>query len=167
MAIETPATPSASAAQDRSALVLRLIALFKLTSAALLLLVGIGALRLLNRDIAAQASVWIAQLHIDPRRAWIHGVIVRLTGIDRRTLETISAGTFLYAALLLTEGIGLWLRKRWAEYFTVVVTGSFLPLELYEIVARPSLTKLVILLVNAAIVVYLIVQLLRPRHEPA
>jgi uncharacterized membrane protein (DUF2068 family) len=70
---------------------------------------------------------------------------------------------FVYAALLLTEGVGLLFRARWAEYFTVVITASFVPLELYEIARHLTLARVTVLAVNVAIVWYLIVRL---RREP-
>jgi uncharacterized membrane protein (DUF2068 family) len=64
-------------------------------------------------------------------------------------------GTFLYAGLFATEGIGLLLRKRWAEYFTIVTTSGLIPLEIYEIALHFTVTKLVVVFVNALIVWYL------------
>ncbi|HET7296266.1 MAG TPA: DUF2127 domain-containing protein, partial [Gemmatimonadales bacterium] len=78
-----------------------------------------------------------------------------------RRLKEISAGTFFYAALLLTEGTGLLLARRWAEYFTVIVTGSFIPLEVYELAKRITLTRLSVIGINVAIVWYLVVRLRR------
>jgi uncharacterized membrane protein (DUF2068 family) len=66
--------------------------------------------------------------------------------------------------LLLTEGVGLWLKKRWAEYFTIIVTCSLIPLELYEIEKRVTFTRIAVLLVNMAIVWYLFAQL-RKGHK--
>jgi uncharacterized membrane protein (DUF2068 family) len=73
-------------------------------------------------------------------------------------LRELSAGTFFYAALLGIEGIGLLLRKRWAEYFTIITTGALLPLEGYELARHVTMVKVIVLLVNAAIVWYLVVQ---------
>jgi uncharacterized membrane protein (DUF2068 family) len=73
-------------------------------------------------------------------------------------LRAASVGTFIYSALLLTEGIGLVLRKRWAEYFTIITTAGLIPLEIYEIVHHLTIAKIVVFAVNAAIVVYLIVR---------
>src|SRR6202011_1333959 len=95
----------------------------------------------------------------DPDNRFIHAVLMKLLAGDNPKLKKISAGTFFYAALLLTEGIGLLLRKRWAEYFTIITTASLLPLEIYEIVHRVSIAKILVLAVNAAIVWYLAVQL--------
>jgi uncharacterized membrane protein (DUF2068 family) len=84
--------------------------------------------------------------------------------LDDHKLRAISAGVFCYAALLLTEGTGLLLRYHWAEYFTVIVTGSFLPLELYELVKRLTITRMVVVALNAAIVWYLIRRLASQRR---
>ena len=77
-------------------------------------------------------------------------------GIEPKQLKEISAGTFFYSSLLLTEGIGLLLRKRGAEYFTVISTGVFIPLEVYEIFHRFTWVKVWVLIVNVAIVWYLV-----------
>jgi uncharacterized membrane protein (DUF2068 family) len=64
----------------------------------------------------------------------------------------------------LTEGVGLALRKRWAEYLTIVSTASLLPLEVYEIAKRPDAARIVVLLANIAIVAYLVIEVRRTRH---
>jgi len=84
--------------------------------------------------------------------------------MNDRKLEELSIGSFFYSALLLTEGVGLWLKKRWAEYFTIITTCSLIPLELYEIEKRVTVTRIVLLAVNVAIVSYLFIQL-RKRHK--
>ena len=89
--------------------------------------------------------------------------MAKVLALDARQLRAIGAGTLVYAALLLTEGIGLLLRRRWAEYFTVIVTGSFIPIEVYELTRRLTGTRLALLGVNVAVVWYLIVVLRRPR----
>ena len=116
---------------------------------------GIGALSLLHEDAAAQVTEWIARLGVDPQNHFIHKLISRLWNVDDKKLEAISAGTFFYAALMLTEGLGLALRKRWAEYFTLVVTSSFVPLEVYELSRHFSAMKIFVIVGNLAIIVYL------------
>jgi len=138
---------------------LRIIAVFKLTKGLLLVAVGIGAVKLLHKDVSELATNWITAIRVDPDNRLIHGLITKLGVMNDRKLEELSIGSFFYAALLLTEGIGLWLKKRWAEYFTIIVTCSLIPLEIYEISKRVTVTRIVILLINAAIVWYLFVQL--------
>ncbi len=75
----------------------------------------------------------------------------------------LSVGAFVYAGLFLTEGVGLLMRKRWGEIVTIVITGSFLPFEIYELIVKEfSVVKLLLLIANAAVLVYLIWHL---RHE--
>ena len=137
-------------------LALRLIAAFKLLKGIVLVAVGIGALRLLHRDVAEVVGRWVAELRMDPQSRFIHALLLRAGAIDDHMLRRIGAGTFFYAALLLTEGIGLWLEKRWAEYLTVILTGSFLPLEIYELARRVNATRATIFAINVLIVIYLI-----------
>ena len=134
---------------------IRIIALFKLVKAVLLIIVGIGVLKLLHRDVAQVIEHWINLLQVDPGNRYIQNILRQLWFVDDRKLKEISAGTFCYAALFLIEGTGLFLGKRWAEYFTIAVTASFLPFEIYEMVHEPSVVKAAVIITNIAIVVYL------------
>jgi uncharacterized membrane protein (DUF2068 family) len=144
--------------QRRSDAALRTIAGFKLLKGLLLLAVAIGALTMLNEDVARRAEQWIAALRVDPHNHFIHALLMKLTRLDNHKLEAISAGTFIYSALLLTEGVGLFLRKRWAEYLTIFVTALLVPLEIYELSKELSLTRIAVLVINVAVVVYLVVR---------
>lgn len=146
-------------AQSKNSGAIRLIAIFKLLSGVLLLVVALGALRLLRGDIADVVRYWLEELRVDPHNHFIDTLLTRATGVDRRTLVEVGAGSFLYATLLLTEGVGLLLRKRWAEYLTVIATGLFIPLEIYEVFKSASVGKGVVLALNIAIVGYLAMRL--------
>ena len=104
-----------------------------------------------------------ALLQIDPDNRYIHGLHSKIVSASPKQLRAASAGTFIYAALLLTEGVGLLLRKLWAEYFTIITTAGLIPLEIYELVKHQSVAKTVILIVNAAIVLYLVMRIRRSR----
>ena len=132
-----------------------LIGAFKIVKGLLLVATGIGALRLLHKDVAQVIAHWIEVLRVDPDNRYIHALLTRALNISDRTLKEISAGTLTYAALFLTEGGGLLFRKRWAEYFTIIVTTSLLPIELYELIRHPTVAKTVVIFVNLAIVAYL------------
>ena len=132
-----------------------LIGAFKIVKGLLLVATGIGALRLLHKDVAQVIAHWIEVLRVDPDNRYIHALLTRALNISDRTLKEISAGTLTYSALFLTEGGGLLFRKRWAEYFTIIVTTSLLPIELYELIRHPTVAKTVVMFVNLAIVAYL------------
>jgi uncharacterized membrane protein (DUF2068 family) len=136
-----------------------LIGLFKLAKALLLIVVGIGAIKLLHKDVADTITHWVDVLRVDPDNRFIHQMAAKAFGVTPAQLKAVSAGTFFYASLLLTEGIGLLLRKHWAEYFTVITTGALIPLEVYELVKHLTAPKVAVLAINIAIVWYLIVRL--------
>jgi uncharacterized membrane protein (DUF2068 family) len=142
---------------------LLLIAAFKLLKGLALLALGIGALNLLHKNVAAEVARWIDLLRIDPQNQYIQKLLAKIGRIDARKLKELSIGTFLYSAVFLTEGVGLALQKRWAEYVTILTTASLLPLEVYEIVKRFSVAKTVVLLINIAVVVYLVYEVRRTR----
>jgi uncharacterized membrane protein (DUF2068 family) len=142
-----------------------LIALLKLLKGASLVVVAIGALHYLHHDMEDTVTNWINVLRVDPDNRYLHHVIEKLMAVDDHQLRAISAGSFFYAALLLTEGIGLMLEKHWAEYFTIIVTSSFLPLEVYEIFHHFHWGKVALLIVNLAIVAYLVWVVKRDRRQ--
>jgi uncharacterized membrane protein (DUF2068 family) len=145
----------------RDGMGLRIIAVFKLLKAILLVAVGIGAINLLHKNVSEIATNWIAEIRVDPDNRLVHRLIAKLGLMNDRRLEELSIGSFFYAALFLIEGIGLWLRKRWAEYLTIIITCSLIPLELYEIARQVTIIRIAMLLVNLVIVWYLFVQLRR------
>jgi uncharacterized membrane protein (DUF2068 family) len=139
------------------------IAVFKLVKGVLLVAVGIGALKLLHKDVAQTVLRWVDVLRVDPNNRFIHGVLSRAFSISPKQLKATSIRTFIYAGLLLTEGTGLLLRKRWAEYFTIITTGGLVPLELYELSRHITAAKIGVLIVNVAIVGYLVASVRKTR----
>ncbi len=144
----------------------QIIGAFKLASAVLLFAAGVGIFRLIDKDLGKTLEHYILMLRLDPENRLLHTLISRISGIDRHQLQLIGVGTFLYALLHVIEGTGLLLRRRWAGYVTVVLTGSLLPVEIYEIIHRTTVLKISVLTVNVAIVIYLIAKLREEAKEP-
>src|SRR5437660_12001256 len=140
---------------------LRLIAAFKLLKGLALLALGIGALKLLHQDVEAIVEHWINVFQVDPHSHYLQLFLEKLSILDDRRLKELSVATFIYSAVFLTEGTGLALGQRWAEYLTIVTTASLLPLEVYELAKRASIGKVLALVINIAVVVYLVLQLRR------
>src|SRR6267154_4634614 len=140
---------------------LRLIAAFKLLKGLALLALGIGVLKLVHKDVEAIVVHWINIFQVDPHSHYMQLLLAKLSILDDRRLKELSAGTFIYSVLFLMEGTGLALGKRWAEYLTIVSTASLLPLELYELAKHASIGKGLPLVINFAVVVYLIFELRR------
>ncbi|WP_169944995.1 DUF2127 domain-containing protein [Microbispora sp. H11081] len=148
----------------RDAAVLRLIAVFRWTKAVLVLAGAYGVWRFRTGHDAVRRAF---EQDLPLARPLAHqfgwnldqsGVVHTLrTALAARTttLTWIFLALLALAALMLTEGIGLWLLKRWGEYFSVIVTSAFIPVEIYEITERASAFRIGLLLVNIAAVLYI------------
>ena len=140
-----------------------LIGVAKVFKAALMIALGIGAVRLLQGGIGEEVERWTRRLNVDAWNPWFQAFPAKLESVSPHKMSLLCAGAFVYGGLFLTEGTGLLLRKRWGEWVTIFITGSFLPFEVYELVAKEfSVFKLLLLIGNAAVVIYLI---WRVRHE--
>ena len=142
--------------KQRSHKGLFVIALFKLLKGGLLLAVAIGALKLLHKDVELAAEHLIQYLHFDLENHYVHNLLGRLDLVDDHILKRVSVITFGYAALMLTEGVGLLMAKRWAEWLTVAATASFLPWEIYELAQHVNAARIAVLVVNLVILAYLV-----------
>jgi uncharacterized membrane protein (DUF2068 family) len=145
----------------------RFIGLLKLASAAVLGSTGVALVRLVRGHDSVLAALLhtAARLHLDPENRLIHAALVELAGMSHTRLELLAAGAFVYAFLHTVEGVGLALGYRWAEYVTVIVTGSLLPLEVFEIARRPDFLRLGIFAANLAILIYLVRQVRKGPEE--
>lgn len=135
---------------------LLLIGLFKLGKAILFLGIGIGAIHLLHKDLGDEVMRLATALKFDPESRVVTVLLDKVDLLDAHRLKQISAATFAYSALALTEGVGLLLEKVWAEYLTTILTISFLPWELFELVRRPSWVRVALLAINLAVLAYLV-----------
>src|ERR1700742_4484465 len=141
------------ASRDRGLL---LIGLFKLGKAILFFAIGMGAIHLLHKDLQDEVMRLALKFRFDPESRFVSLLLNKVDLIDAHRLRQISVATFGYSALALTEGIGLLLEKVWAEYLTLILTISFLPWELYELVRRPDWFRLSLLFINLAVLAYLV-----------
>jgi uncharacterized membrane protein (DUF2068 family) len=142
---------------------LHLIAVLKLIKASALIVAGIVALRLVHADIGTVLERWVLKFGLDPGSTLLNHAIQRICEIPQDRIWELGAVSFLYAALFAIEGIGLWLARRWGEWVTVTITGSLVPVEIYECFHRRDAIKALVLLLNIAIVIYLIHRI---THEP-
>ena len=147
----------------RAKIGIELIGGFKVVKA-LLLLLSAPFVHFIGRHQMAFLYALVLHLSVDPHARYFQAFVRRLVEISPK-FPLISVGMSVYGALFLVEGVGLLLRKRWAEYLTVIVTGSFLPLEFYEMIHRSSVAKGIVILVNLAILGYLLFRLHAERKE--
>jgi uncharacterized membrane protein (DUF2068 family) len=146
---------------------LLLIGLFKLVKAIFFFGIGVGAIHLLHRDLEDEVMRLALKFRFDPESRFVSLLLNKVDLIDAHRLRQISVATFGYSALALTEGVGLLLEKVWAEYLTLILTISFLPWELFELARRPDWFRVSLLLINLAVLWYLIWLLQRKKLRGA
>ena len=136
--------------------VIAVIGVFKLIKAALLITLGIAGLAAVPSELALTSGTSPAGWASRPDATrW-----PTFSASSARSTTTWPASSpsasLCYAAVFLVEGIGLLSRQRWAEWLTVVVTASFIPIEIYEGVEHFGAGKVVALVLNVAILGYLL-----------
>src|SRR4051812_12472341 len=140
--------------QRREGLVLA-IGVMKLVKAACLFAIGVASLIELPSQLAATAERAALWIHVFAGSAAVQRGISKLASLEDGHVKKIGALALAYGAVFLVEGVGLVMKKRWAEWLTVFVTGSFIPFEVYELVERFGVGKVITLVINVAVVVYL------------
>ncbi len=160
--------PAAGASAHHAPWVLRAIAVVKLSKALLFLGAGIAIAVLAKHDVQATLEGWLEWVHVDPHGHLFSKAVTTVSNANPNQLRLIGFASFCYATLYLVEGFGLWFDRSWAEWLTVIGSSLLIPIEIYEICHHPGPTPVVVLLLNLAVVAYLIKRLRdRRRATPA
>lgn len=150
---------------------LKLIALFKISKGVLLIALGFSLLFLNARPGWMDSiSDWAGDEILLQHSRVVRFLLGKLQDVlaGDGALRATGFLSLFYAAVLFTEGFGVYFQKRWAEYFMVFATGALIPLEVRHLYHRPSFTAVAILLINCFIVWFLYAVLKRkPEAAPA
>ena len=144
---------------------LLLIAVYKALLALFFVALGVAALHLLNKDIDDVISQLGGWLRLSPESKFVNFLYDHSSMMSEPLLKRIGLLAFVYAAVSLAEGIGLYLEKAWAEYLTLGITASFLPWEIFEVLHRATWVRVALLIVNTVIFVYLL-KIVAARRRP-
>jgi uncharacterized membrane protein (DUF2068 family) len=136
---------------------LRAIALWKLAKGIVLILFGASLLFL---DISEPWYVavigWIDHELLTPRKGVLYWLLQKLLAfLTSDHLRTTAIIALIYAAVLCVEGVGVYMEKRWAEWLMVIATGGLIPLEIYHLVEKFTWVRLLVVVINVAVVWYL------------
>ena len=144
---------------------LRTVAVVEGSKGLLVLAVGAGLLSLVHRDVQAAAEHVVRALHLNPASRTPRVFLDLAESLDSSRLQLLALGAAAYATVHLVQAWGLWLGKRWAEWFTVVALGIYIPVELYELSKGFGWVKLGLLAVNLVVVAYVARVLWRTKRD--
>jgi uncharacterized membrane protein (DUF2068 family) len=142
---------------------LRVIAIYEIIKTGCLLLIAAAAFHLEHAQNFDHLVHWLGHLPLDGSSNLRWKLVGMLEDFGPSKFVAIGLVALGYAVVFGIEGIGLWLGKHWAEWFTVIATGSLIPLELYETVEHFGWLKLAALVGNVIIVIYLVRVARQPR----
>ena len=145
--------------------ILRTIAVYKLIKVLLLVALALGEVRLRDSSLTDKLLIWASARPHGLEHDVVTRLIQWLSGLTTSRMHALRIVTLAYAAVFATEGIGLWMQKPWAEWLTVIITASLIPLEVWELVHRPSFGIAAVLVANSAIVAYLAWHVVRSRTK--
>ena len=159
--------PAAAPHAKKSSRGLLAIGLFKLGKAIFFFALGMGALHLVHKNLGDVLLRMENALHFDPEGEFAGMLQDKVDLVSGRQLRQVSIASVGYSIIALTEGIGLMMQQTWAEYMTLILTTGALPWELYEIVRRPSWMRVAVLVINLAVLGYLLWFLRAKRRRAA
>jgi uncharacterized membrane protein (DUF2068 family) len=161
------AAPDVRRGKDlRSAVILRLFAIERYLRALVFAAAAFGVWRFEYARASIDATVdreypavrtLLRQLGYDVDHSKLVGLFQRALTLSPATINLIAAALAAYAVIEAIEGTGLWLAKRWGEYFAMVVTSLGLPYEIYDLANKVTATRVVFFVINLALVLYLVI----------
>lgn len=135
---------------------LKTVAIFEAFKGLLVLAGGFGLLDLMHRNLEKVGQQFLTQIGVNPRGEYPQVFLHFLSEINDTNIRMLAFLAFAYSVLRFTEAYGLWRAENWAKWLGIISGGIYLPLEFYEMAKHFTAIKLVITIVNIAIVVYLV-----------
>ena len=154
MGDETKTTPASAPVKKRAPTLYAIIAM-KLTKGFLLLLLAGRVYTMHDNNLPEEFRQGLEFFHLDPEKKFFTEIANRISEITPANVILFARGTGLYSLFSLVEGFGLLFRVTWAGWLTIGESAFFIPIEIFELVRRPSWQMVVILGLNVFMVWYL------------
>jgi uncharacterized membrane protein (DUF2068 family) len=142
---------------SKKTVALRTVAVFEAAKGMLVLLLGLGLLRLIHKNLDEFAEQMIRFLHASPGGRLSNLFVTAAGSASDKSLWALAGAALVYAIVRFAEAYGLWNDREWAEWFALLSGAMYLPWEMYSLMRHPHPIKWVILLANLAIVLYMLV----------
>ncbi|MDB6123302.1 MAG: hypothetical protein JWQ71_2295 [Pedosphaera sp.] len=146
---------------------LRTVAVFEFAKGAIVLLIGLGLVSLIHRDVEIAAESILRTLHLDPAWHYSRKFIETASTMTDKRLWLLALFALAYATFRIVEAYGLWYERHWAEWLAAISSGLYVPVEIYHLLNHFTLIRLAVLLGNLLIVAYLVYVLQENRRTRA
>ena len=149
----------------RSAFILRLFAVERFLRALIFGALAIAIWRFKSSQLTIEQAydhelpavrTLLRELGFNVNHSKLLGLIQHAFTLDPHTLTLLALGAAAYAVIEIIEAVGLWLLKRWGEYFAMIATSVGIPYEIYDLTAKVTVLRLVAFVINLALVIYLV-----------
>ena len=134
---------------------LRAVATFEAAKGLLVLLVGLGLLDLLHRDVEETAENLLLHLHINADRHLARAFLEAASKLTDTRLWALTAAAVAYAGVRFTEAWGLWNRRAWAQWFALLSGALYLPWEIWKVAQRVNWLHAGMVVGNVIILLYI------------
>jgi uncharacterized membrane protein (DUF2068 family) len=145
----------------------RTIAAFEALKGTLVLLVGMGMLRFIHRDLQDTAEELVRHFHLSPSSHYPRIFLALTARITDGWLWAFALGSVAYSALRFAESWGLWHGRAWAEWLAAISGGIYVPFEIVEVAKKLTALRVASLVTNLIVVSYMVALLWRRRHARA
>jgi uncharacterized membrane protein (DUF2068 family) len=139
----------------RRAPALYVIIASKFFKGALFITLAIVVYALSDNDLPAEYQQWLHILHLNPEKRFWTDLAVKVGNLTEAKVVWVAVGTLIYSLFALVEGVGLLFRAGWAGWLSIGESAFFIPIEVFDLIHRPSWVVLGILALNIFIVWYL------------
>jgi uncharacterized membrane protein (DUF2068 family) len=141
---------------NKTTVAVRSVAIFEASKGVIVLLLGLGLLRLVHKDLDDVAEQIIRFLHASPGGHLSDLFIAAAHKANDKSLWAVAAGALVYALVRFAEAYGLWYEREWAEWFALLSGAMYLPWEVLSIIRHSIPLKWVVLILNVLIVLYML-----------
>jgi len=140
---------------------LHMVALFEGAKGLLVLMVGFGLLSFIHKDVNELAMDLVEFFHLNPTSHYPR-IFLDLTGhLTDTKLWFMAIAAVTYSVVRMIEAVGLWLEKKWAEWFAILTGSMYIPVEIFEVTRRVTWSRVTVLIINVVVVSYLLFVLIQ------
>jgi uncharacterized membrane protein (DUF2068 family) len=146
---------------------LHIVAIFEGAKGLLVLVAGFGLLSFVHKDVHEAAMQMVKHFNLNPASHYPRIFLDLTERVNDTRLWSMAIAAAIYSVVRMIEAVGLWKKKTWAEWFAVLTGGMYIPIELFEVARHVSWPKVTVLVINIAVVSYLLFVLIRDGKKKA